>query len=304
MNFSCYSGFALIELTVVILVTALLVRMIYGKFIVSVFVGMICISGCSFDPSCRDKSKVQMEIIGHRGASEEAPENTVASVQRAWELEADAAEVDVHLSRDGRVMVQHDKATKRQAGVEYVIAETDSSVLRELDMGRFKGESFAGEKMPFLEEVLETIPEGKRLFIEIKCGEDVLPFLERVIQEYGNQKRIVIIGFDLNTVTAMKRRIPQIPVYWLIGRQKSKEQPETNIPLKFEQLEQAKAHNLDGVDVHFSTVTKDVVHQANLMGLDVYAWTVNEAKEAKRLSRCGVKGITTDRPGEFKRLLR
>jgi len=265
---------------------------------------LIWFPGCFWNSPERTKSKGEWEIIAHRGASEEAPENTLASVRRAWELGADAAEVDVHLSRDGRVMVHHDKTTKRQAGVEYVIADTDSPVLRELDMGRFKGEKFAGEKMPFLEEVLATVPPGKSLFIEIKCGQEILPVLEQILREQRSSHRIVIIGFNLETVSATKQKMPVIPVYWLIGRQKNKENPDQSEPLKPEKLEQAHAHGFNGVDLHFSAITEDVVRAAREMDLEVYAWTVNDPAEAKRLAHCGVKGFTTDRPGEFKSMRR
>ena len=121
---------------------------------------IIAFSGCGDTPS--------VEIIAHRGASHIAPENTVVSANAAWENGADAVEVDIYLSADGKIMVIHDSTTKRTTGSDYKVGETDSGILRSLDAGSWKGTEFAGEKIPFLEEIIETVPRGKRLYVEIK----------------------------------------------------------------------------------------------------------------------------------------
>jgi glycerophosphoryl diester phosphodiesterase len=105
-------------------------------------------------------------IIAHRGASHDAPENTLASVNLAWEIGADAAEVDVHLSKDKRIMVIHDGDTKRTTGENMLIRESMSSDLRSLDASNSM-DQFRGERIPFLEEVMATVPEGKVLFVEV-----------------------------------------------------------------------------------------------------------------------------------------
>src|SRR4030042_6528931 len=89
----------------------------------------------------------QVEIIAHRGASYLAPENTVASSMLAWELCSDAVEVDIYLSKDNRIMCIHDSNTKRTSGQDYVVKETDSGVLRKLDVGLFKDSKYKGEKI-------------------------------------------------------------------------------------------------------------------------------------------------------------
>ena len=112
----------------------------------------------------------QNTIIAHRGASYLAPENTVAAAKLAWELGAGAVEVDVHLSKDNRVMVIHDKDTKKTCSGKknLTIESTPSILLRDLDAGIWKGEEFKGEKIPFLSEIIETVPDGKILVVEIK----------------------------------------------------------------------------------------------------------------------------------------
>jgi glycerophosphoryl diester phosphodiesterase len=237
-----------------------------------------------------------MEIIAHRGASYLAPENTVASAKLAWEKNADAVEVDVYLSADEQVVVIHDRTTKRTAGEELDVATSTAEQLRRLDVGSFKNEAYAGERIPVLEEIIATVPAGKRLFVEIKCGPEVLPALERIIAESGKRSQIVIIGFGLETVTASKRLMPDLPTYWLVGTKKD-EQTEQWIPHSGALADQAAAAGLDGLNVHWAGVTEDFAKGVRKARLGLYVWTVNDAAEAARLARIGIDGITTDRPG-------
>ncbi len=124
-----------------------------------------------------------IEIIGHRGASHDAPENTLASFRLGWAQGADANELDLRLTRDGQIAVIHDATTRRIAGLERPVAAQTLAELQALDAGSWKGAAWAGEQIPALAEVLATVPDGKRLYLEIKCGVEVLPELERVIAE-------------------------------------------------------------------------------------------------------------------------
>jgi glycerophosphoryl diester phosphodiesterase len=238
----------------------------------------------------------KMEIIAHRGASYLAPENTVASAKLAWEKKADAVEIDVYLTTDQQVVVIHDHTTKRTGGEELEVANCTAEQLRRLDVGRFKDESFAGERIPLLQEILQTVPADKQLFVEIKCGPEVLPTLERIIAESGKRSQIVIIGFDLETVKASKRLMPDIPTYWLVGTKKD-EQTEEWIPHDKTLADEAAAAGLDGLNVHWAGVTKEFAKNVKDAGLGLYVWTVDDPVEAARLAKLGVDGITTDRPG-------
>ena len=242
-------------------------------------------AGCSRD----------VEIIAHRGASYVAPENTMASVTRAWELGTDAVEVDVYLSKDNRIMVIHDKDTKRTAGVELRIDQTPAARLRQLDVGTHKDPKYAGEKIPFLEEVLESIPPGKKLYVEIKCDQTILPYLQQVIDHSGKRRQIVVISFNFDVVRGCKETLPDVPVYWLAGTRKDKETKEA-LPHDPAWITRAKGHGIDGLDVHYAGVTESFANQVLSAGLGLYVWTVNDPEEAIRLRELGVQGITTDRP--------
>ena len=118
-----------------------------------------------------------VEIVAHRGASHDAPENTLAAVKLAWERDADGVEVDVYLTKDGRIAVLHDKTTKRTTGVDRPVAEMTLSELHELDAGSWQDPRWKGERIPSLEEVLDLVPPGKKMYVEVKCGPEIVPEL-------------------------------------------------------------------------------------------------------------------------------
>lgn len=230
----------------------------------------------------------QNTYIAHRGASYLAPENTVAAANLAWELGADAVEVDVHLSTDNRAMVIHDKNTKRTCKnkTSHEIAKTPSTLLRDLDAGIWKGEEFKGEKIPYLIEIINTIPDGKTLVVEIKCGQEIIPALSRCMEKSGKQKQIVFICFDWKTILATQEAFPENKCYWLSSS-------KSNLKKR---MEEASEVGLAGVNLNYSIIDEEVVALAKENNLEVLSWTVDNPYEAKRLTEIGVTGITTNRP--------
>src|SRR4051812_34131067 len=112
-----------------------------------------------------------MEIIAHRGASYDGPENTLSAARMAWEQGADGIECDVHLTSDGHLVVIHDDDTARVAAARHVVSETTLALLRTLDVGRWKNPRFSGEQIPTLDEMLSTVTPGRKIFLELKSGE-------------------------------------------------------------------------------------------------------------------------------------
>jgi len=260
-------------------------------FCILVWVLAVTTSGCSRP----------VEIIAHRGASHLAPENTMASVLLGWEKGANV-ELDVYLSSDNQIVVIHDSTTKRTAGPELKVAETTANELRKLDVGSFKSEDYAGEKIPFLSDIVKTIPPGRKLYVEIKCGKEILPLLHRLLVDSGKMSQIVIIGFDLETVAASKKLIP-VPTYWLKGTAKDKETEEW-IPHDPNLVQIAHDNGLDGIDVHYAGVTKELVDAAKSRRQKLYIWTIDDPVEAARLAKLGVAGLTTNRPGWLREQLK
>src|SRR5947207_13003675 len=106
------------------------------------------------------RSSCAMDIIAHRGASHDAPENTLAAVSLAWRQKAEAVEVDVRLSKDGKLAVIHDNNTRRTCKANGRSGEQTLAELRSLEVGRWKGRSWVRERISVMEEVLATITEG------------------------------------------------------------------------------------------------------------------------------------------------
>ena len=230
----------------------------------------------------------QNMFIAHRGASFLAPENTIASANLAWDRGADAVECDIYLTKDNRVMVIHDKDTKRTCSGKknLVITDSPSVLLRDLDAGSWKDERYKGEKIPFLSELIKTVPAGKTLVVEIKSSSDVLPHLKRVVDESGKAKQIVFIAFDWDTIVKAKKMFPNNKCYWLSS---SKSAVKRKIP-------EVAAEGLDGVDLNNKIIDEEIVKLAKEHHLEVLAWTVDDPAEVQRLNKLGVTKITTNRP--------
>jgi len=246
-------------------------------------------------PAAADNRPV--EIVGHRGASHDAPENTVAAVKLAWEQRADAAEFDVYLTKDKKVVVIHDKDTKRTAGgLNKVVAESTLAELRTLDVGTWKGEKYAGERIPTLAEVLATVPAGKRVFIEVKPGPEVVPEVLDAMKASGlPPERTPVISFHAGVIEAVKKARPELPAYWIVSLNPPKDKAP---PTAAEVVAKAKEIRADGLDLSASpALDAEYARVVRAAGLKLYVWTVNDIAVARRMVGLGVDGITTDRPG-------
>lgn len=230
----------------------------------------------------------QTRFVAHRGASYDAAENTVASANLAWQQNADAVEIDVYRTPDGRVMVLHDRSTLRTAGEDLPMEDTPSATLRTLDVGTWKSPEHTAEKIPFIEEIIATIPDGKTLVIELKStGLQMVDALKPILAQVGPEKSFAIIAFDFDTIVAAKKTFPHIPCYWLASKAK-------DLPPKIKAAAEAK---LDGIDLKNTIITQAIADQAKALNLELWTWTVDDVAEAQRLQALGVKTITTNRPG-------
>jgi glycerophosphoryl diester phosphodiesterase len=237
-----------------------------------------------------------VEIIAHRGASWDAPENTVASAKLGYEQGADACECDIYLTKDGKIMLMHDRDTLRTTGATNRMAETTSKELRKLDVGqwgKWQGKGFS-EPVPYLHEVLEVMPAGKGAFIEIKTGPEILPELKKQLAASGKKdKQLTIISFNYEVCKQAKQMMPQYKVYFLQGSDsKTKKFPPVEDLIKM-----AVDAKLDGLNLNYGfPIDKEFVRKVHGAGLKLYTWTVNDAEVARRQVQAGVDGITTDRP--------
>ncbi len=235
-----------------------------------------------------------VQLIAHRGASHDAPENTIAALKLGFEQQADAGELDVWISKDGRAVVIHDGDTKRVAGFAKKVADQTLEELRSLDVGKWKGIAFTGEKIPTLEEGLATIPKEKRMFVEVKCGAEGVPEILRAIAAAGlPAEQTPIISFHAAVIDAVKKARPDIQAYWLVGMKDDKGK-ERNLD---DLIATAKLLKADGLNLSDSpSFDAAAVQKVKAAQLGFYVWTVDDLQAAKRLVRIGVDGITTNRP--------
>ena len=242
----------------------------------------------------------RVELVAHRGESHDAPENTLAAIRLAWERGDDAVEFDVHLTADKRLIAIHDADTERvTAGRSKVVVSRETlETLRKLDVGSWKGAKFAGERMPTIEDVIETLPADpeKRLLIEVKVGPEATEPLAAAIDAAGRPPgQTAVISFNLEACRSVKQRLPDVKVYFLSSF-KQDEKTGKVTPTVQELIRTAKDAKLDGLDVSYKgPVDTAFVKQVHEAGLELHVWTVDDPADARRMVEVGVDGITTNR---------
>ncbi len=244
------------------------------------------------------------QIVAHRGASFDAPENTLAAFNLAWKQGADAIEGDFQLTKDGHIVCIHDKDTGRVAKEKLIVAESTFTELRHLDVGAWKGRRWAGERIPTLEEVLKTVPRGKRLLLEIKCGPEIVPVLQKTLRKTKTDPdKIVIICFDAEVVAAAKKVLP-MKAFWLTSFRKHRRTARWS-PTIATILRRLKSIRADGLDCNaHECVDMKFAAWLRKAGFEFHVWTVNDVSVAKRFQSLGVQSLTTDRPGWLRDRLR
>lgn len=239
-------------------------------------------------------------ITAHRGASDDAPENTLAAFRLAWRQGADAIEGDFRLSGDGDVVCIHDADTARTCGVNLTVADTPLARLRELDYGRWKGEGFAGETCPTLTEVLAVVPTGKRLYVELKTGPEIVPQLARDLERAAvAPAAVVLIAFDEATIIACKKRLPAVRAHWLTAFQESSKATGQWRPTAAAIAEIVRRCGADGVGMQARAEFIDAAFVETLWSGGVgefHVWTVDHPEDARHFAKLGAVGITTNRP--------
>ncbi len=247
------------------------------------------------------------EIIAHRGASADAPENTLAAIQLAWQQGADATEIDVQLTADGQLVAIHDETLLRTGGVDWSVKDCTLAKLKTRDVGSWKSPQFAGERIPTLAEVLDIVPPDKRLFIELKCGVDAIPELVRVLSvAKTSREQTVLISLDFDTIVAVKRALRNRLAMWVtVQSVRENRGREQVVPPSKQLIKKALAGNLDGLDINDLTQRRPgdiaLIQQA---GLKSCAWTVNSAERALWLQDEGMESITTDAPERLAKVVR
>ena len=235
-------------------------------------------------------------IIAHRGESFDAPENTLAAINRAWDKGAKCVEVDIHLTKDNHIVVIHDYDTLRVSGEMKIIKESNFDEIKRLKIISEKGGKQYCEHIPLLQEVLQTVPLHGKIIIEIKSDKAILKELEMQLSKSGlKDHQIEIIAFDFNVLALAKLIMPQYKMLWLLDLD-YKKNPLFIFINKQKIITKVITHKLDGVNVWAGKLLNiKFISKFKNYGLLVYCWTVNDLEHAQKLLKAGIDGITTDR---------
>lgn len=237
------------------------------------------------------ESLQQPVIFAHRGASAQAPENTIASFELALAQQADAIELDVKLSSDGIVIVHHDPTVDRTTNGKGHIKDLTLAEIKKLDAGGFFSEKFHGEKIPTLEEVFESV--GRRTLINVELTNYKTPrdqLVESVcmlVKKHQMQKRVLFSSFLASNLTKAYSYLPDVPrgllaLNGLLGSW------SRSFGFTFGKYQ--------ALHPYLTDMTQQEVSRVHRLRRRVHVWTVNQAEDMRRLFGWGVDGIFTDDP--------
>jgi len=227
---------------------------------------------------------VVIEVIGHRGAAGLEPENTLRSIRRAIEIGVDRVEIDVRVTKDGRLVVIHDETVDRTTNGHGYVRDMTFEEIRKLDAGK-------GEKVPTLEEALNLTRGKVILQIELKVAEATEPTIE-LIEENGAEREVVITSFIHSLLKKVRYLNPAIRTGALF------------FDVQEDIFERTISACAEAIHIYYRNITPKLVENAHKRGLKVVAWNPDEVGDMKRIISLGVDAIGSNRPDILINLLR
>lgn len=233
-----------------------------------------------------------MEIYAHRGASSTHPENTMAAFRQAAELTITGVELDVHMTKDGEVVVIHDEKIDRTSNGQGFVKDYTLAQLREFDFGSWFDERFTGEKIPTLTEVLALFAATtQRVNIELKSDVFMYEGLEQkvlaIVKEHQMATRVIISSFDHEALQRVYALDKNIEIAALFG----------TVVIDIETY--TKRIPAQAMHVTLPSAFRNSIAQALRHDNTVRVYTVNDVLYAQELALLGVDSIFTDQPAEM-----
>jgi glycerophosphoryl diester phosphodiesterase len=221
--------------------------------------------------------------IAHRGASEVAPENTLAAFEEALRLGAPGIECDVRLTNDGIPVILHDETVDRTTTGHGRIAEKSGLDLLRLDAGSWKHPRFAGVRIPTLEEALRAITPAAVAVLELKVPVDA-GLLGELIQRFASFDKVLVTSFEPAWLVPLRTHWRELPLGLLA------DQWTDDLPVRTRQLDAG----ILILDVELLSLPR--VLAAQDLGLAVWCYTANDIGLVAACAAMGVAGVITDRP--------
>ncbi|MGO5065841.1 glycerophosphodiester phosphodiesterase [Clostridium sporogenes] len=236
------------------------------------------------------------KILAHRGASAYAPENTMVAFKKAIDMNADGIELDVHLSKDGYIVIIHDEKVDRTTNGKGEVKDFTLDELKKLDAGFWFSDEYKGERIPTLEELLKLINDTNiYLNIEIKAGYRIYPNIEEkvidIIEKYKMLDRVIISSFDHYSLVRVK---------------------EINLNIKtgmlyeaalYEPWDYARSIKVEALHPNYITLTKEFIDKANINNLEINPYTVNDENDMERLIKSKVTSVITNYPDKAHQII-
>lgn len=236
-------------------------------------------------------------VIAHRGANKYAPQNTLPAFKKAYELGCEGFETDVHITKDGKIVICHNYTIDETSTGKGKIADKTLDELKSYDFGSYYSKKFAGTEIPTLDEFLSFVEttDISVLNIEIKSPREKETAIVRetikAVKEHDLFDRLLISSFDPKLLVEAKTIDSKCKTGFLY----SPKSP-TLVQMIWRQLRFTKSIGCDAVHPHHIFVNKKFVEDAHRMGIKVNPWTVDDAFTIDRLLKAGCDGIITDLP--------
>jgi glycerophosphoryl diester phosphodiesterase len=224
-----------------------------------------------------------MYVVGHRGAAAIQPENTVAGFEYAIQLGCDYVETDVHLSRDGHLVIIHDDTVDRTTNGTGWVGEMTLAELRSLDAGE-------GRQIPLLQEVLAVVRGKVTLLCELKGPHTPDP-VARLVLANGMADQVIFTSFHFGRLARVKQLDPKLQIGATFG------DPPADA------LEQSLALGAETVGIHHAKMTEAFVVRARQLGLNLRAWNPDSEEDIQRMIDLSPTGISSNRPDRVLQLL-
>jgi glycerophosphoryl diester phosphodiesterase len=229
--------------------------------------------------------------VGHRGAKGHAPENTPISFSVAAGMGVNVAETDVHLSKDGEVVLIHDHTVDRTTDGHGYVKDLTLAELKKLDAGSWYDARFAGEQIPTLDELLSWARDRIAVAIEIKNGPIYYPGIVAktiaALRRHGMTRQAILISFDHLAVREAKQIAPEVMAGILY------------VGGLADPVGAARAAGADALHPHWAYVTPELVQTVHAAGLALSPWNPNDLPTIRLLSQMGVDSVGTDYPELF-----
>jgi glycerophosphoryl diester phosphodiesterase len=264
------------------------------KLTLLLLISLMVFVGCSQNEGTKMTTSKdhKVMVIAHRGASGYAPENTLAAMKKAIEMNAEMSELDVQETADGEMIILHDASLKRTTGVDKNIWETKYEELKGLDAGGWFSDEYKGEPIPTFQEIVDLVKGKMKINIELKTNKHEKMLAERtlkIVEANGFLDQVVFTSFKFAEIDKIRELNKEAKVGYLFGR----------VPTDVNVF----TADVDLLSVNLKSVDAEFMKKAKANGKEVAVWTVNKPEDMKRMISLGVDAIITNYPDVLRKIL-